>query len=833
MLVVLFIGFATPAFVSIHSLINMRHALLDARGSEVKHLAEAAWTLVARYHDRAAQGLMTEDAAKEAAKAAVRTMRFDKTNYFFIWDLSGKGVAHGGNPSFEGKNFITGPDAARSPGVADMVGKLVEVADQRGEGLVTYRIPRAGETAPLDKIGFSKLFEPWSWAIGTGAYVTDIDAVFWSEVRTELTIAGCLIAFAGILSFILGRDLSHSLDRLTSAVKSLADGNLAVEIPSVHRGDEVGVMARAMQVFRDNAVEAAKQDAAFQLTSMRLEGALSSILQGLCVYDSAGRLEIFNLQYCRIFGLDPAYVRPGLLMRELIRLSLVGKSDEAVARIVSQREEFTARCETGTMVIELAKGGLVSITHCTMPNGGWVATYEDVTDRRAADAKISYLARHDVLTGLPNRLVLNERIGAALDETGRGARSAVLCLDIDEFKRVNDTLGHPVGDGLLIAVAERLLACVREGDTVARLGGDEFVIAQIAIARPEDAKLLAERIITAIQQPFVVDGHQITVGISVGIALMPDDGHDQATVLKNADTALYRAKVEERGTFCFFEAEMDARLQRRRQLELDLRTGLERAEFELFYQPLVSLSSKQVVGFEALIRWNHPLRGMVSPGEFIPAAEDIGLIVPLGEWVIREACFEAASWPSNIKVAVNLSAYQFKQKNLVPVIARSLRESGLAANRLELEVTETVLLQDNESTLAMLHELKALGARIAMDDFGTGYSSLSYLRSFPFDKIKIDQSFVRDLSCREDAIHIVRAIKGLCAGLGMTTTAEGVETEEQLEKISAEGCTEVQGFLFSAPRPACEILSILDRVKHRHSSDRFELNTDDRLLPIN
>ena len=525
--------------------------------------------------------------------------------------------------------------------------------------------------------------------------------------------------------------------------------------------------------------------------------------------------EIFNQQFCNIIGVSPADIRPGLSMRDILEVSVAAGNypGQDLDDIVAERQAFIDRQATGSIVIPLAKGRLVSIMHCPMPNGGWVATYEDVTDRWAADAKITYMAQHDALTGLPNRLVLKERIELALAEAGRGRHAALLCLDLDDFKRVNDTLGHPVGDGLLVAVSQRLRACLQDGDTLARVGGDEFVIVQSGVAQPEDARQLAERTIASIQQPFLVCGHQITVGVSIGLALMPEDGNDQSTILKNADIALYRAKGVERGTFCFFEANMDACLQLRRQLELDMRAGLARDEFELFYQPLVSLASRQVVGFEALIRWRHPERGMVSPGDFIPVAEETGLIVPLGEWVIRQACTEAASWPETIKVAVNLSPVQFKSKNLVPTVIQALSESGLAAGRLELEVTETLLLQENESTLAMLHELRALGTRIAMDDFGTGYSSLSYLRSFPFDKIKIDQSFVRDLSRREDSIHIVRAIKGLCAGLGMMTTAEGVETDEQYDKICAEGCTEVQGFLFSPPRPASEVPAILERVR--------------------
>ena len=492
----------------------MRQSLLAARASEVRHLGEAAWGMVASYHDRVARGLMTEDAAKSAAKESIRRMRYDKTNYFFVWDLNGTSVAHGGNPQQEGRNFFAGPDAARSPGISDMVRRLVGMVRDHGEGFTTYRMPKAGQTIPLDKISYTKLFEPWGWAIGTGAYVADIDTFFWSRATSDLTVAAALTALAAIFSFVLGRDLSRSLRGLTGVVNALAGGDLSVAIPSTDRGDEVGVMARAMRIFRDNAIRAAGNDAEFQKASMRLEAALSNMSQGLGVFDRNERLEICNDQFASILGLAPEDIRPGMSIRDVIQTShAVGNyPGREVDDLVAERQAITSRRESGTIVIELANHRLVSIKHRPMPNGGWVATYEDVTDRRAADAKITHMARHDALTGLPNRQVLSERIAQALTETGRQGQSALLCLDLDDFKRVNDTLGHSAGDTLLIAVSERLLACVREGDTVARLGGDEFAIVQVGIARPEDAKLLAERVIATIQQPFLLDGHPVCRG---------------------------------------------------------------------------------------------------------------------------------------------------------------------------------------------------------------------------------------------------------------------------------------------------------------------------------
>ena len=434
----------------------------------------------------------------------------------------------------------------------------------------------------------------------------------------------------------------------------------------------------------------------------------------------------------------------------------------------------------------------------------------DVTERKQAEARIAYMAQHDALTGLPNRVLFHEGLDAALAQIGhRGGMLAVHCLDLDHFKSVNDTLGHPIGDELLRVVAERLKAELRDGDLVARLGGDEFAVIQTNIAHPGAAGELAAKLIAAVSANYNIQHHEVVIGASIGIALAPNDGDATDALLRNADMALYRAKAEGRGTSHFFEAEMDRRIQARRILELDLRKAFANGEFDLHYQPLVNLHADRISGFEALLRWHHPERGMVLPDEFIALAEEIGLIGPLGDWVLRQACTEAARWPGDLKIAVNLSPAQFRTRGVVQAVLSALAYSGLPPHRLELEITESVLLAETEANLAILHQLREIGARISMDDFGTGYSSLSYLRSFPFDKIKIDRSFVRDLAERPDCMAIIRAVAGLGASLGISTTAEGVETRAQLDRLRAEGCTEAQGFLFSAPRPAADITGLL------------------------
>ena len=435
----------------------------------------------------------------------------------------------------------------------------------------------------------------------------------------------------------------------------------------------------------------------------------------------------------------------------------------------------------------------------------------DMTERKRAEARLAFMALHDDLTGLPNRNLLRQQMDEILLHTRRSAEKvAVLVLGLDNFKAVNDTLGHGIGDKLLRGVAKRLRSTLREEDALARLNSDEFALVQSGVARPEDAVLLARRVLEAIGEPYLLDGHSVVIGASIGIAMSPGDGTESEKLLKSADMALSRAKNEFRGTFSFFEAEMDARAQTRRKIEIDLRSAIENDGLRPHYQPLVDLSTGRITGFEALVRWPHPGRGMISPAEFIPVAEETGLINPLGRLMLRRACMDAAQWPDDVRVAVNLSPLQFRVGNLLSLVMDALKHSGLPARRLELEITETLLLEKSSQVLATLHALRALGVRISMDDFGTGYSSLSYLRSFPFDKIKIDQSFVRGLGANRDAQAIVRSIISLGKGLGVTITAEGVETEAELSCLRAEGCHEGQGFLFSRARPNAEIVSLLE-----------------------
>ncbi|WP_426437279.1 EAL domain-containing protein [Bradyrhizobium genosp. P] len=567
-----------------------------------------------------------------------------------------------------------------------------------------------------------------------------------------------------------------------------------------------------------------QQKAELHATNLRLDAALTHMSQGLCLYDTEGRLQVVNRRFCEIFDISPELVVPGMTSEDILKLSVAAGNhgNRTVADLLAERERPMSQQKDGTYLQHLNDGRIISIAQRSTSDGGWLVTCEDVTEQQRAESQIAFMARHDALTRLANRTVLAERIEQAVAQAGRGCGFAVLCMDLDNFKQVNDTLGHPVGDELLCAVADRLNACIREVDTVARLGGDEFAVVQCGIDSSEDSERLARRIVERIGAPYELSGHRVVVGCSVGISLAPGDGMTGEKLLKNADVALYQAKMEGRGTWRFFEPAMDVTLQTRRSLELDLREAMSRDEFALFYQPLYDLHRDRICGFEALLRWNHPKRGLVPPDQFIPITEEIGLITPLGEWVLNRACEQAALWPGEMKIAVNVSAVQFRDQGLVEVVGRALAASKLSPHRLELEITESVLLANSTETIAMLHQLKAQGVRIALDDFGTGYSSLSYLRSFPFDKLKIDQSFVRDATATHGSKSIVRAVINLGRNLGMTTIAEGVETIEQLNHMRAEGCNEAQGFLFSRPVPESEIASTILALRNGFKKEGFK-----------
>jgi diguanylate cyclase (GGDEF)-like protein len=558
----------------------------------------------------------------------------------------------------------------------------------------------------------------------------------------------------------------------------------------------------------------------------QFDTALNNMPHGLCMFRADGRLAVMNHRFGELMALPEDLVKRGAIASDIISACVAagsisaGSGDQILAEI-----EKAKICEIVTADPNPARGRTLSWTFQPMTGGGTVLLLEDITERTVAEARISHLARYDELTALPNRVSFRDEIERLLANAHGAERlSALLFVDLDQFKQVNDTLGHPCGDQLLCAVANRLREMLRPEDFVARFGGDEFVVFQQNISSTEDAASLARRIVERLSERYRIDNHLVEIGASVGIALTSPDGAVSAdTLLKNADMALYRAKADGRGTFCFFRDEMAATVEARRILELDLRKALANEEFELFYQPLVNLKSGKITTCEALLRWNHPVRGTVSPVDIIPVAEDMGLIVDLGRWILRRACMECMKWPESVSVAVNFSPQQFHQRDVLSEIRYALEVSGLPAHRLEIEITESSLLRNTQLTHDILSQLHALGVRISLDDFGTGYSSLSYLHNFPMQKVKIDRSFLEGIDT-DRPLTLLRGVARLSADLGMAVVVEGIETNEQLDLISADGTvSEAQGYLFSRPVPAVRMRQLLNASHGRRGEGQLHV----------
>ena len=559
-----------------------------------------------------------------------------------------------------------------------------------------------------------------------------------------------------------------------------------------------------------------------QLTHLNrcLELALNNMARGLSMFDAHQRLIVYNRMYEEIYDLPKHLTRPGTTLAELVRnhvkreTGLDNPKERKKQRAwIDHHVSALARGETFTHTQHLKSGRVVLVTNRPLEGGGWVDIQEDITERRQAEQKIHWLARHDPLTEIANRLQFHEALDEALKNLKPNQTLALHWIDLDGFKSVNDTLGHPVGDALLKSVARSLKRAVRKNDIVARLGGDEFAVLQASsrVARKSDAERMAQRLLKEICKPHDLGGQQVSCSASIGIAFAPLHGQTTEQLLKAADLALYKAKANGKGNAFLYDADIADDANSRYELQLDLHGALDQNQLDLYYQPLVDTEHRDVIAFEALLRWHHPLRGLIPPADFVPIAEETGLILEIGEWALRSACKEATKWHEAIRVSVNLSPIQFERGNLYQSVVDALTLSGLAPHRLELEITEGVLLRDEINTRAILHNLRALGVRIALDDFGTAYASLSYLRSFPFDKIKIDRSFVRDLDVgkRKDCEAIIQAVAGLGKQMQISTVAEGIETLDQAQTVTAAGCNELQGFYFSKPVPAADVSKVL------------------------
>jgi diguanylate cyclase (GGDEF)-like protein len=565
------------------------------------------------------------------------------------------------------------------------------------------------------------------------------------------------------------------------------------------------------------AVVAREREAAL---AAQFDTALNNMPHGLCMFRADGRLAVMNNRFREMLDLPDDIINRDLRACDIVDACVTGGAISAGSgKLVLAEIEHTQTRDMVTTDPDLLRDRSLSWTFQPMEGGGAVVLLQDVTERRRAEARISHLARYDELTELPNRVSFRDEIERLLSLPREAARmSALLFIDLDQFKQVNDTLGHPCGDQLLCAVAERLRRMLRPEEFVARFGGDEFVVFQRDIRSNDEAANLARRIVDQLSERYKLDNHLVEIGASVGIAIATP-GISADTLMKNADMALYRAKADGRGTFCFFRDELAQTVEARRILELDLRKALLGEEFELFYQPLINLKSGKITTCEALLRWNHPVRGTVSPVDIIPVAEDMGLIIDLGRWILRKACTECTKWPEGVSVAVNFSPQQFHQRDVLSEVRYALEVSGLPADRLEIEITESSLLHNTQLTHDVLSQLQGLGVRISLDDFGTGYSSLSYLHNFPLQKVKIDRSFLEGIDS-DRPLTLLRGVARLSADLGMHVVVEGIETNEQLELISTDGTvTEAQGYLFSRPVPAAQMRHLLNASHGRRSPE--------------
>jgi diguanylate cyclase (GGDEF)-like protein/PAS domain S-box-containing protein len=563
--------------------------------------------------------------------------------------------------------------------------------------------------------------------------------------------------------------------------------------------------------------------------AQRFDTALTNMPHGLVMFDQGGEVRVANAKVHQILGLDSDFELKGASAHKLISHCMQrGALSLVDAKRIADRVARTAEVGTTEMVVELADGRTLEFTFQAMERGGAVAVVQDITERRRAEQTINRMARFDMLTGLPNRSQFTARLERAFLKDGTCERCAIHFIDLDHFKEVNDTLGHSRGDMLLQVVAERLQDVLRECDMPARFGGDEFVVLQSKVDETADAALLADSIITAIGRPYTIDGSEILISASIGIANLPGDGIDAEQLVKNADLALYKAKAAGRSRWCFFQPEMEVQAQERRQLEHDLRIAIDQRQFQLYYQPIIDFASGRIKTCEALIRWCHPGRGLVSPAEFIPVAEETGMIADIGKLVLAMACEECLTWPGNVGVAVNISPLQFKLSDVSELVSTTLRASGLPAERLEIEITESALLQNKDGVRAALRRLRSEGVRVSLDDFGTGYSSLSYLHSIPLDKVKIDRSFLEGLTRKSRSMTLLCGISRLSTELGLRVTVEGIETTRQLELVNLEQFVhEGQGFLFSRPVPADEVLKLLEASAGQPFARGFELPSID------
>ncbi|MBI5331610.1 MAG: EAL domain-containing protein [Betaproteobacteria bacterium] len=763
------VALVAMVLIAVLSLIAQSYALHHDRAEKTRHLVEIAYGVVAHFHGLEQAGTLTRAQAQHAASDAVRHMRYGEQEYFWINDLHPRMVMHPTQPQLDGQD-LTGFSDARGK---RLFIEMRDVVGREGAGFVRYWWPKPGQTSAEPKESYVKGFAPWGWIIGSGEYLDDIEQAFWRMAARQMAVIGLAFLALGGLMFWVIRRVEAALTRYAAA---LADSNAEL---------------RQAATVCENTQE------------------------GIVICDAEQRVLAVNPAFTRITG----YAREEFLGRTPRSL----RAERHDAEFEQDMAQEIERCgHWQGEVWNRRKDGKefpawVSINAIRDESGRvshYAEMFSDITALKESEARLDQLAHHDPLTGLPNRLLLDARAGHALSQASRHSRKvAVLFIDLDRFKNVNDTLGHPAGDLLLQQVAQRISACVRAQDTVSRLGGDEFTVLLEEVHDAGAVGVVARKILGALSEKIVLHGHEVFISGSIGISLYPDDGADVITLFKNADSALYRVKEQGRDNYQFYTEDLTTQAVARLEVENDLRQALEAGQFELYYQPQANLRSGRINGMEALLRWRHPRRGLLLPAEFIPLAEETGLILPLGLWVLATACAQAKAWLDAglemAPVAVNLSPRQFRQKDLVQRVAATLAETGLPAAYLELEITEGLAMNNVEESIAVLHRLKALGVHIAIDDFGTGYSSLNYLKRFPIDRIKIDLSFVQNITTDPDDAAISEAIITMSHSLSRTVVAEGVETAAQREFLASRHCDEMQGYHFSRPATAQDMERML------------------------
>ncbi len=784
----------------------LRSQMLDERISKVRDLSEVARGVLATYQRRILDGKLDETQAKAQAIAEIRSLGYRGGGYFFIYAEDGTNILLPPMSEREGKNFIDLKDAN---GVFFIRG-LVE-SSRKNAAPVFYQFPRVQSGEAIDKVGVALFFAPWRWVIGTGVYIDDLNAEFATElIHLSLIPIIVVLASAGAI-FLIARSVSRPLLKLTAVMGRLSRRDFLIDVPFGGRGDEIGAIARAVAVFNESGLARQSAEEKLHASERQLMVIAENAPSIIWMVDTASVITYANR------GM------PGRTREEVVGSAVVewvcGEHQDRVTQAL--RAVFTAgrsgRCEFKGVA---PAGGQPWYSVRTAPVFeerriiGAVVIINDETDRRAAEAQVAFLAHHDGLTDLPNRVLGKRHFDEVIAAAERsGGKAALLFFDLDNFKRVNDSLGHAAGDDLLKAVAGRLVDCVGEGNLVMRLGGDEFMILLADIRDVEDVSAAATRILQRLHPPFDIAGEMLSTSASLGLVVYPEDGRSFDELFRKADTAARFAKDAGRNTYRFFTEQMNANADEYLRIRTALRQALEKGEFVLHYQPQIAVESGRVIGAEALIRWNHPDLGLLAPVRFITIAEDSGLIVPIGDWVLGEACRQCAAWQAEglprITIAVNLSAVQFKRGDLLEVVTRALRQSAVDPTCLELEMTESALVKDSATVMKTVERLKSLGVTFSIDDFGTGYSSLAYLKQFKVDKLKIDQSFVRDITHSASDAAIVSAIVALARALGLKTIAEGIESREVLDCLRACGCDEAQGYYLGRPMPAEAFADIL------------------------